>query len=1093
MAQIGNLGSLRVGVELPIKGWNKNYGKITADVKKYPKTTDKALGRAGKAWEKHAKTVKAASIGMVAFGTAATVAFGLAVNEAATFQQSMVNTQAVVGATSEELAELTGFAREMGKATVFSATESATAMNRLGSAGLSTKEIMDSLKGTLDLAAATNADLAFTAQTVASTLSQYGLAAEESGRISNVFAATISASQATMDKLSTSMSIVGPVAKAVGLSLEETAGILGSLFNAGLDASTAGTSLRQSMAQLLKPTDDAKEALGRLNVETLDSQGKLRNLTDIIADLEVSGLSAADAMAIFGVRAGPGMLALVSQGADSIRDLTAAVTDTDKAAEIAALQIGTFQGQTKLLQSALSELKIEIGNQLLPVLTDYTTKLTGIINRTSDWTAANPKLTKTLVALGAALGLVVGGVGGLGLAAGPVIKGVKILRRGLFLLGNTVPVLTVRLALMGKTIAGIGAGGLAAGAAAGIGVFGAALHLFKGQIDDTRESLIGFDSVTKAQRGNIARIQEGIDEWKRGLQTLQTALDSGTTHVQRLDKATGEWIDIPVTLKMQEATRAILSLNRALRIEKGDILGVTQSLEGNIEKLFSADNILKAVTTSVNAFNNPMATLNSLFATLVERLGSASGELITFKSLLELPDDAGIGTIQLQRNADAAVAILKQRTAFEKDWITVNGIIQLGLVEKNVEERLNLIGDETKQEARIRLKAQKEERKAREEGLAGALFIPETEAKKINLKLVGIGKDRAHAIADLESKLHGDGKKQAFKDSRDIADDKLRTGAAVNDRIAANDKKARAESLASAKQNMSAWADNWDKTITEVERDLSGFFEILISPPGHKSRWEEIANLYRDFWVTAFSDILASSAVNRFEKFITGQTAGTSIQIPGGGQAGGQGGAIPGTGGGGTGLTAGDANLFIKAGKTAFSIGTSIGRTQFAADHPILSQLGSGAFGLLGSIGHFFGRRSSEKTKDTGTVRNIRANLPDDARAALASRRRKQSRVRQTFTDDVSATPTGDTFQPFVPRRPEGTDRFGRPLAATTAMAPAAPGVRGDVNIEINVVVQGQDIRDMDIAEWQRIFRENLEPAAEAEGKRFVRSDNVMA
>ena len=94
MATIGNLGSLRVGVELPIKGWNKNYGKVTDDVKKYPKTTDKALSRAGKAWDKHSKTIKAASIGMVAFGAATVTALGFAVNAAGDFQHVPPHDQA---------------------------------------------------------------------------------------------------------------------------------------------------------------------------------------------------------------------------------------------------------------------------------------------------------------------------------------------------------------------------------------------------------------------------------------------------------------------------------------------------------------------------------------------------------------------------------------------------------------------------------------------------------------------------------------------------------------------------------------------------------------------------------------------------------------------------------------------------------------------------------------------------------------------------------------------------------------------------------------------------------------------------------------
>ena len=83
--------------------------------------------------------------------------------------------------------------------------------------------------------------------------------------------------------------------------------------------------------------------------------------------------------------------------------------------------------------------------------------------------------------------------------------------------------------------------------------------------------------------------------------------------------------------------------------------------------------------------------------------------------------------------------------------------------------------------------------------------------------------------------------------------------------------------------------------------------------------------------------------------------------------------------------------------------------------------------------------------------------------------------------------------QPFVPRRQEGIDRFGRPIAPTPAMAPAAPGRAGDVKVEISVVLPNvTDIRDLDSADMEIFTRDGVLPALESLGFRVVRSDNLM-
>ena len=374
--------------------------------------------------------------GMTIVGGAITGAFALAIKTASGFEQSMANIASVAGASAEGLRDLTEAARKQGEESVYSASQAADAQYYLASAGMKVDEIIGALAGTMSLAAATQSDLAFTSEAVAATLSQYNLKAEEAGRVSNVFAAGISGSQATMDKLAASMSYVGPIANAMGISLEETVGTLMNLYNAGLDGSAAGTALRMAFAQLLDPTKSTTETMEKLGVAIVDSEGVMRPFKDIIDDLGNAGMTAGDAMQIFGVRAGPGMLALVSQGTGAIQEMTDAVTGTQKATEMTNTQIDTFQGSMKLLKSAFEEFQITLVQDLMPALRPFIEQITEIIKKISDWIKANPELAANITEMAAKIGLAcaIGGpilmaVGSFGLVA-KAIAGIGTLTTG---------------------------------------------------------------------------------------------------------------------------------------------------------------------------------------------------------------------------------------------------------------------------------------------------------------------------------------------------------------------------------------------------------------------------------------------------------------------------------------------------------------------------------------------------------------------------------------------------------------------------------------------------------------------------------------
>lgn len=321
------------------------------------------------------------------------------------FEQSMANAASVSGATGEELERMTDLARHMGKTTVFSASQAADAMYFMASAGYKAEQMAEAIEPILNLAAATQSDLAFTTDAVIATLNQFQLESNQAVRVSNVFATAIGNSQATMDKLKTSMGYVGPVANSLGWSLEETTGALSVLYNAGYDGSMAGTSLRQSLVKLMNPTSSAKRIFEELGVELEQLDPTTNKFSDIVDTLAKSGMTTAQAMEVFGARAGPGMMALLAQGGNAIANMTESITGTNSATEMAAKQINTMQGSAKLMKSMMEEVAISIGDVLIPIMRELMDKyLMPLMSRFQGLSSVSKEMVVKIAMIAAAIG-----------------------------------------------------------------------------------------------------------------------------------------------------------------------------------------------------------------------------------------------------------------------------------------------------------------------------------------------------------------------------------------------------------------------------------------------------------------------------------------------------------------------------------------------------------------------------------------------------------------------------------------------------------------------------------------------------------------
>jgi len=352
------------------------------------------------------KTMTAAGKKMTRYITLPLVALGvLAVKAGADFEYAMTNAWAVTGEGETALASMTAKAREMGATTVFSAKQAGDAMYYMASAGWDSKKMAEAIKPTLHLAAATQSDLAFATEAVIASMNQFQITTKDTGRVTNVFAAAIMGSQATLEKLKLSMTYVGPIAHSLGYEIEETTAALMGLYNAGFEASTAGTALRMALAKLTLGTGATREGLADLGLKIGDVNPEIYSMAEIIRKLEERGATATHILKIFAVRAGPAMASLIAQGADALDKFEKEITDTNRAAEMADKQLDTFMGSFKLLTSIINEASIQIFAVLGPIIRDLIDKkIRPAIVAFTELTEGKKKLILKIAGLVAALG-----------------------------------------------------------------------------------------------------------------------------------------------------------------------------------------------------------------------------------------------------------------------------------------------------------------------------------------------------------------------------------------------------------------------------------------------------------------------------------------------------------------------------------------------------------------------------------------------------------------------------------------------------------------------------------------------------------------
>lgn len=473
----------------------------------------------------------------LAMGAIAGAGVLLAVSRFAEFDQAMSNVQASTHESASNMGLLRDAALDAGASTVFSATESANAIDELAKAGISTSDIMSgALAGALDLASAGGLGVARAAEISATALQQFNLTGSDAGHVADVLAAGAGKAMGSVEDLANGLKFVGPVAASMGVSIEETTGTLALFAQQGIIGEQAGTSLRGVLSSLTAPSAQASAEIKRLNINLYDSNGKflgIKNaagqLAQAYGDMDDKSRQASLGI-IFGRETITAATALYKAGAKGVQEWTGNVNDSGYAADTARMKLDNLNGDLEALGGAIDTGLIKSGSAANDVLRGLVQGLTGIAEVVAD-------LPAPVLGAGLAIGSVASAVGLVGGTALLAIPKIAEFRGAWKTLAADAPEVTSKLKGVSSFLAG--PWGVAIGTAiAMLGAIAISQQTYAREVDSLTDTLDrNTGAFTENTRAAVAKTlqDKGILDAAKGLGlSLQVVTDAAMGNAKQM-------------------------------------------------------------------------------------------------------------------------------------------------------------------------------------------------------------------------------------------------------------------------------------------------------------------------------------------------------------------------------------------------------------------------------------------------------------------------------------------------------------------------------------------------------------------------------
>lgn len=300
-------------------------------------------------------------------------AVGSSIRQAVQYQNQMRTTKAILENGTETytpkgFVNMEKTVREVGKQTEFTAPDVANAARFMAMAGLDIPAINSAIRPIADVALIGDTDLGATADKLTNVMTTFGIAPEKMRDVADIMTSTFTRTNTDMMMLAESAKYAGGIANLYGGNFKnnfaDIMAIFGVLGNAGIQASSAGTTVRMMYQNLMQPNKNQRKALSKYGIKTRDSNGQPLEMVDIIHQLheKIPMNQMADAIgSMFRITAQPGAATLAAHvdTLDRIMQANRSAAGTNISGQIADEKKNTISGLWAQVTSTFTEAVVQ--------------------------------------------------------------------------------------------------------------------------------------------------------------------------------------------------------------------------------------------------------------------------------------------------------------------------------------------------------------------------------------------------------------------------------------------------------------------------------------------------------------------------------------------------------------------------------------------------------------------------------------------------------------------------------------------------------------------------------------------------------------
>jgi TP901 family phage tail tape measure protein len=294
----------------------------------------------------------------LAMGGGLVVAAGLSFKRLISFDDAIRRAGARARTSAQGIELLRERALELGRTTSFTATQVAEMQEGLAKGGFNVSDTNEMVNSVLALSRAAGTDGTTAANLLGDSIGIFGLKASQASGVASVLAGVVNRTRTDIEQLADGFKFAAKTGADLGLSFSDTIAIMGTLAQAGLRGSLAGTALRKIGQITVSEADKISKTFGVNFKETENGTVNVIENFEILSK-SMQGLSRSGKLAglfeVFGIR-GAGAASSLAESAESTKALAAELkavmeAGTEANDTMAAMDAGPGGAMRRLLSA----------------------------------------------------------------------------------------------------------------------------------------------------------------------------------------------------------------------------------------------------------------------------------------------------------------------------------------------------------------------------------------------------------------------------------------------------------------------------------------------------------------------------------------------------------------------------------------------------------------------------------------------------------------------------------------------------------------------------------------------------------------------